>query len=755
MDLVTLQVQLSKHPSCYQEDYQRLFSHTLALLSSIRLASDRVLVYESCKEELEGSLLFLAQNARFFNQEKRHINNSPLVSPGQVLFDLCTEWLQDFSLVESLPSMLRRTLVRCLFILNSGNYSESFTLALESLVKLLFGLFKIKDKQLRSLVLHSLVTELIKQSASNNKTRASIQALLASYVEDRHDTINTISTNLATNSMLTTTDMFLSSYSLDASLNALLILIEMYRKGGQAWKQDSRLIQIIAQAAIFGGKQKALNADKAETQSKNNHKDAQCSIKLQAVALNFFIGRMIRIDEISEEDGEGGHSKKGSGNDQATIERKKRLELSCQVAGKSRAKQRKLARLLKRQNSTRNVGDADSNQEDDVEGESDQEEISKSNPIRLLHDPQGFAEKLLYHLKTCSAPLDHKLLLINVLSRCIGQHKLLLPDFYLAMLRFIHPHQKEVLKVLAYIAQATHTELNYGKEEEKNEKDDNSTRVDNDASIYEGVLYPVLKAIANVFIADHNGDECIAAGINGIRAICARCPDAIPRPLLHELIEYAGLTHVTSPTDKTRHRRRHHDKGVVMAARGLIQLYREKRPQMLPQRQRGREAILKMIAAKNQNRNDVKDGDKEDTEQDKDAFFDPCLDEEILDNSQLARIRSKNGSMTTLFAKHNVQVIDEDEVLDPLSLATSKHRRVLLAEDEELEKGKKEPSLVKHGSKRRGKERASVPKELQAKKNKNALMLVHAPSVRRKIKRSAKEKRRVQRAHKQRQKLKR
>lgn len=79
-------------------------------------------------------------------------------------------------------------------------------------------------------------------------------------------------------------------------------------------------------------------------------------------------------------------------------------------------------------------------------------------------------------------------------------------------------------------------------------------------------------AIANNFITERNTSEVIAVGLNAIREICARCPLAMNEDLLGDLIQY----------------RSYKDRAVVSAAKSLIQLFREKNPQMLHRKVRGK-----------------------------------------------------------------------------------------------------------------------------------------------------------------------
>jgi protein SDA1 len=122
----------------------------------------------------------------------------------------------------------------------------------------------------------------------------------------------------------------------------------------------------------------------------------------------------------------------------------------------------------------------------------------------------------------------------------------------------LKPHQVDVTLILAICAQASHD------------------LVPPDA--IEGVI----KAIMDNFVMDACAAEVIAAGLNGIREICSRCPLAMETEVLAYLI--------TFKTNK--------DKGAAMAARSLIALYREVNPEILPRRERGKVASMDMADGK-------------------------------------------------------------------------------------------------------------------------------------------------------------
>ncbi|KAJ8728103.1 hypothetical protein PYW08_016488 [Mythimna loreyi] len=174
--------------------------------------------------------------------------------------------------------------------------------------------------------------------------------------------------------------------------------------------------------------------------------------------------------------------------------------------------------------------------------------IFNFSALHLINNPQGFAEKLFKKLESSNDRFEVKLMLLDVISRLIGLHDLFLFNYYPFIARLLLPHQREVTRILLFAAQASH-EL-----------------------IPPEVLEPVMKAIANNFITERNSTDVMAVGLNAVREICARCPLALGEDLLRDLVQY-----------KT-----YKEKSVMMAARSLIQLYRQSMPDMLHKKDRGK-----------------------------------------------------------------------------------------------------------------------------------------------------------------------
>ncbi|ODA78066.1 hypothetical protein RJ55_06669 [Drechmeria coniospora] len=175
--------------------------------------------------------------------------------------------------------------------------------------------------------------------------------------------------------------------------------------------------------------------------------------------------------------------------------------------------------------------------------------------LHLLHDPQDFAEKLFTkHLQNTKTKLslDTKTLVVQLVTRLVGLHKLTIVPLYSWFIKFLTPRQQSVTSFLASLAQGTHN------------------------LVPPDVLEPLIQKIANEFVSEASASEVAAAGLNAIREICARQPLAMSDTLLQDLVQY----------------RKSKDKGVMMAAKGLLSLYREVGAELLKKRDRGKDASI-------------------------------------------------------------------------------------------------------------------------------------------------------------------
>jgi len=176
--------------------------------------------------------------------------------------------------------------------------------------------------------------------------------------------------------------------------------------------------------------------------------------------------------------------------------------------------------------------------------------------LHLVHDPQDFAEKLFKKLEGMTERFEVKVMLVELVSRLMGTHQLLVLNFHPYIARFLQPHQREVVRLLQFTAQAAHQLLP------------------------PDAVEPSLKAVISNFVTERNSAEVMAVGLNAVRELCARCPLVMTDDLLQDLAEY-----------KT-----YKDKGVMMASRSLITLFRSLAPELLHKKDRGRPTEATTVA---------------------------------------------------------------------------------------------------------------------------------------------------------------
>lgn len=244
--------------------------------------------------------------------------------------------------------------------------------------------------------------------------------------------------------------------------------------------------------------------------------------KVASSALRFFLGQDVmknKVDEGSDSDDDGETARDvllRYGVNKKSSRAKKKRDKALKTLGKHKKKLKK--------------------------------PVNDFSAIHLLHDPQGFVERLYKVLEKSTERFEFKLMLMTTISRIVGVHELLLFNFYPFLQRFLQPHQREVTKMLLCGAQASH-EL-----------------------VPPEIIQPMISTIVNNFVTERNSSEVIAVGLNAVREICTRCPLAMGEDLLQDLVQY----------------RSSRSKAVVMAARSIIQLYRSLNPSMLHKRDRGR-----------------------------------------------------------------------------------------------------------------------------------------------------------------------
>ncbi|KAF9161929.1 Protein SDA1 [Mortierella sp. AD011] len=283
-----------------------------------------------------------------------------------------------------------------------------------------------------------------------------------------------------------------------AAKRSLDVCIELYRKN--IWN-DAKTVNVIAHACFSP------------------------VTKIMVTALQFFLGNNEDGDESEDED---------ELPDIKAMQHKQNVSKKT----KSKAKQmEKMVATLKKKSKAKKRA-----------------ETFNFSALHLLNDPQGFTEKLYTHLSSSRERHEVQLMLMNLISRISGIHKLTVLAFYPYLQKRLQPTQKDVTQIIAITAQSSHD------------------------LVPPDVIEPLIQTLANNFVTEHCAAEVMAAGLNGIREIVSRCPLAMDATLLQDLTEYKN----------------HRDKGVMMASRSLIGLFREINPELLKKKDRGRSAAMNM-----------------------------------------------------------------------------------------------------------------------------------------------------------------
>ncbi|KAJ3515969.1 hypothetical protein NLJ89_g1425 [Agrocybe chaxingu] len=387
----------------------------------------------------------------------------------------------------------RKTLVQNLVMLRNKDVISSI-----ELLKSLFPLLpRTSSSSLRSYIRKTILSEIkvANLRSQNHKLNRAVQAMLFGMVE-RGMSAEVVGDRGKLRAMNTPTNDQ-DSHHVDEAMWAVILTKELWKKG--VWT-DAKSVSIIAQGCFHP------------------------ITKVQSASLYFFLGSEENEDSEDEDD------------DNVEV---KALHHRREINKKTRSVDKKLRKQLKTaRKKSHNKGPT----------------LANFSAIELLHDPQTFGEKLydMLNIYDKRFSLDHKILIMQLLSRVMGSHKLCVLGFYTYIMKYLVYRQLRVPSILVALAQSVH----------------DLTPPD--------AITPVIRKLAHEFVHPGVASEVIAAGLNAIREVSRRQPWAMEEDLLSDLIEY----------------RKSKDKSVTAAARGLLRLYRDVNPNMLKRRERGKESAL-------------------------------------------------------------------------------------------------------------------------------------------------------------------
>ncbi|KAF4615384.1 hypothetical protein D9613_002888 [Agrocybe pediades] len=386
----------------------------------------------------------------------------------------------------------RKTLVQNLVMLRNKDVITSI-----ELLKSLFPLLpRTSSTTLRSYIRQTILTEIkvANQRAQNHKLNRAVQAMLFGMVERGMggEVVGDKGKLRAANGPNAERD----SHNTEEAMWAVVLTKELWKKG--VWK-DAKTVSIVAQGCFHP------------------------VTKVQSASLHFFLGSEEEDDDSDDEEAV----------DVKSLQHRREINKKTRSGDKKLRKQLKVAKKK-----SQNKAPA----------------LANFSAIQLLHDPQTFGEKLYDMLNAYDKrfTLDHKILIMQLLSRVMGSHKTCVLGFYTYIIKYLFYRQLRVPSILVALAQSVH-----------------------DLTPPDAVT-PVIRKLSQEFIHPGVASEVIAAGLNAIREVSRRQPWAMEEDLLGDLIEY----------------RKSKDKAVTAAARGLLRLYREVNPSMLKRRERGKTASM-------------------------------------------------------------------------------------------------------------------------------------------------------------------
>ncbi|KAG7591498.1 Armadillo-type fold [Arabidopsis thaliana x Arabidopsis arenosa] len=261
------------------------------------------------------------------------------------------------------------------------------------------------------------------------------------------------------------------------------------------------------------------------------------SPRIMISALRFLLDYE-NIDDDDDSDAESDDDEDNKKIDQVVINRQ--AVYKANNKGTSSSKKKKQAKLQRAVKSIKRK-----------QRSSSENTTSTFSPLNHLNDAQKFAERLFSRLQTIKGTgerVETRLMMIKVIARTIGLHKLHLLSFYPFLQNYAMPHVKDVTQILAAAVQSCHD------------------GVPSDA------VEPLFKQIVNQFVHDKSRPEAIAVGLNVVREMCLRIHDLMTEELLQDLALY----------------KKSHEKAISAGARSLIALFREINPSLLVKKDRGR-----------------------------------------------------------------------------------------------------------------------------------------------------------------------
>mmetsp|Transcript_36841 Transcript_36841/g.42415 ORF Transcript_36841/g.42415 Transcript_36841/m.42415 type:complete len:946 (-) Transcript_36841:14-2851(-) len=426
-----------------------------------------------------------------------------------------------------LPRDIRKTCVSALILMRNKGALEPLRL-----LELFFRLMAVvPDKTLREILYKHMVNDIRninKKGKRNDTVNRAIQSFLHRVVST-HGQERRSGNNSSSEGEELATDI--------AAKRATDLVCELYRR--QVWTDD-RTIAILA----------------TSVESKNT------TVASRAMRFFLVIEEKMAVDKAGKEEDTWDASQKVNFH-----------SFSRKTKNRTNHVKRQIANRNKQQRKREGVAPHDDWM--DVRNDEGVEVAKKLYPaIELLRDPQGLAESVLQRLKNpkSNIPYKNKLLMMNFVTRLVGNHELMVLTLYPFLQKYMGGHQKDVTGILAYTVQACHVHVPPDE------------------------VYGILKTIAHNFVTERCSEEQVAVGINSIRAICSRTPSVLSLEDSKESLSSSDtntFVHANHAFDVEAFVRdisaysNHRDRSVSIAGKSYTNFIRETHPTLLQGKNRG------------------------------------------------------------------------------------------------------------------------------------------------------------------------
>ena len=195
--------------------------------------------------------------------------------------------------------------------------------------------------------------------------------------------------------------------------------------------------------------------------------------------------------------------------------------------------------------------------------------------IDYLRDPQSFAEQLTKKFLMRDTPFTVKLTIFEYTSRLIERYQLVVPAFYSILVKYLRPRQQDIVQILNDTVRSVHAGAGL---------DD---------------VFLLIKQIMNEFIHSGSTDEEMTIAITSITEMAKRLPEVFLEGdnvyILNEIVSFSREKNVDDAHEtaqsgsKTCARTR---RGVVRAAKELLNFYRETAPAVLEKKYQNKESAV-------------------------------------------------------------------------------------------------------------------------------------------------------------------